>query len=148
MPLRTTAVEHFEKLRRVYERLDSCVYRGDLDDFFKTAYHLIENIEKDPATDASQKAAAKALRSDPEVKLCREIANTQKHRDLNHKRHPSPKILKAFISRGYGAGRYGKGDYGVGEEGVTIQLKDGASQDAFDLATSIFRKFELLFPGH
>jgi hypothetical protein len=53
-----------------------------LDDFFKTAYHLIEIIEKCSTTTATQKAQATALRGDPEMELCREIANRQKHYTL------------------------------------------------------------------
>lgn len=115
-------------------------------DFFKTAYHLIENIEKCAATTATQKAHAKALRNDPEIELCREIVNRQKHYTLLPRSHPSPAIASATVKQGYGVGRYGAGAYGVGEQSVILQFTDGTQREARDLANSIFGKLARVFP--
>jgi hypothetical protein len=145
MPFHTTAAEHFEKLKRVHARLDGEVHKDDLDDFFKTAYHLIENIEKCSNTTVEQKLTAKALRSDPEMELCREICNLQKHYTLRPKSHPSPAIANADIQQGFGIGRFGKGGFGVGEQSVWLNFNDGTQRDAHVLAGSIFGKFARVF---
>jgi hypothetical protein len=71
----------------------------------------------------SAEGAASALRRDPEIELCREIANRQKHFTLSPRSHPSPAIAGATIRQGYGMGRFGKGAYGVGEQSVTLNLE-------------------------
>jgi hypothetical protein len=146
MPFHSTAQEHFEKLKRVRGRLNAEVHKDDLDDFFKTAYHLIENTEKCSNTAAAQRSQATALRGDPELELCREITNRQKHYTLLPHSHPSPKVASATIAQGYGVGRYGAGAYGVGEQLVTLHFSDGTQRDAHDLANSIFSKWALIFP--
>jgi hypothetical protein len=145
MPFHTTAAEHYAKLKRVRGRLDAEVHRDDLDDFFKTAYHLIEITEKCSTTTSAQKAQASALCGDPEIELCREIANRQKHFTLSPLSHPSPAITDAMIRQGYGMGRFGKGGYGVGEQSVRLNFTDGTQRDARDLASSIFGKFARIF---
>jgi hypothetical protein len=145
MPLHATASEHFEKLIRVRRRLDEEVHRDDLDDFFKTAYHLIEIIEKCGETTATQKAQAKALRRDPDMELCREITNRQKHYTLLPRSHPNPAIASATVRQGFGVGRFGKGGYGVGEQSISLNFKDGTQRDALDLANTIFGKFAQIF---
>lgn len=147
MVLHATAADHFMKLRRVYARLENEVHRDDLDNFFKTAYHLIENTEKDILANAAQKAAATAIRSDADIELCREITNKQKHYTLKPKSDASAKIKGASVEQGFGVGRYGAGGYGVGEQSITLQFKDGTSRDALDLVCSIMKKFEPIFPG-
>jgi hypothetical protein len=146
MLFHTSAAEHFSKLKRVCERLDAEVHKDDLDDFFKTAYHLIEITEKCSTTTPAQKAQATALRRDPEMELCREIANRQKHYTLSPLSHPSPAIADATIRQGYGMGRFGKGGYGLGEQSVILNFTDGTQREARDLANSIFGKFARVFP--
>ena len=146
MPFHPTAAEHFAKLKRVRGRLDAEVHKDDLDDFFKTAYHLTEITEKCSTTTPAQKVQASALRRDPEIELCREIANRQKHFTLSPRSHPSPVIADATIKQGYGMGRFGKGGYGVGEQSVTLNFTDGTQRNARDLCSSIFEKFARIFP--
>jgi hypothetical protein len=146
VPFHTTAAAHFDKLKRVRSRFDAEVHKDDLDDFFKTAYHLIEITEKCSTTSAAHKAEAAALRCDPEMELCREIVNRQKHYTLLPRSHPSPAITNATVRQGYGVGRYGAGGYGVGEQSVTLNFTDGTQRDARDLANSIFGKFARIFP--
>jgi hypothetical protein len=146
MPLHTTAVQHFNKLKRVCGRLDAEVHKDDLDDFFKTAYHLLEITEKCSITTPEQKEHATALRCDPEMELCREIVNRQKHYTLSPRSHPSPAITNATIKEGYGMGRIGAGGFGVGEQSVTLHFTDGTECDAHDLSNSIFEKLARIFP--
>jgi hypothetical protein len=143
--LHKTAEEHFEKLKRVAARLDKEVHKDDLDDFFKTAYHLIEVTEKDPASTAAQKISASALRQDMDVAICRDICNGQKHFTLDPKRNPNPIVAGAVTRQGFGVGGYGKGGYGVGEQSVTINLSDGTHRDALDLVRSIEAKWSTVF---
>jgi hypothetical protein len=146
MPFHTTASEHFNKLKRVYGQLDAEVHKDDLDDFFKTAYHLIEITEKCSTTTATQKAQASALRRDLDMELSREIANRQKHYTLSPRSHPSPAIASATVAQGFGVGRFGAGAYGVGEQSVVLNFIDGTQRDARDLANAIFQKFANIFP--
>src|SRR5688500_18531056 len=125
MVFHNSAADHFGKLNRLANRIEKAVHKDDLDDYLKSAYHLLEIVEKDPNTSSCQKAQAKALRSDPEFQLCREITNRQKHFVLNAKQHPNPRVKDATIEQGFGVGRYGAGAYEVGEQSVTINLNDG-----------------------
>jgi hypothetical protein len=147
LPFHTTATEHFEKLQRVAKRLQNeAVHVDALDDFFKTAYHLIENIEKDPATSAAQKAQATALRSDPDIKLCREITNRQKHVTLKATSHPDPKIQgNATIQQGWGVGRWGVGAWSEGEPSVSLTFTDGTTCNVLDLVHAVVGKITPLF---
>ena len=139
--LHKTAMEHHEKLKRVTDRINTAVHKDDLDDFFKTAYHLIEITKRDPATSATQKSAAKALRNDVDLQICRDICNGQKHFTLDPKKNPKPKVLGTTTQQGFGVGGYSKGGYGVGEQSVTIQLSDGTERNARDLVASIAGKW-------
>ena len=143
--LHKTAAEHFDKLARVAARLEAEVHKDDLDDFFKTAYHLVEITEKDPMSRSEQKAAAAALRRDPDIAICRDICNGQKHFNLDARRNPNPVVKDAEANSGYGVGRYGAGAYGVGEQSVTITLSDGTTRDALDLVRSVTGKWQAIF---
>jgi hypothetical protein len=143
--LHQSAREHYEKLQRVVGRIDQAVHKDDLDDFFKTAYHLIEITERDPATTPSQKATASALKKDADMRVCRDICNGQKHFTLNPKLNPNPVVASASTRQGYGVGGYGKGGFGVGEQSVTINLSDGTTRDAHDLVRAIATKWAGIF---
>jgi hypothetical protein len=117
------------------------MHKDDLDDFFKTAYHLVEITEQDPATSAAQKTAARALRTDDDIRVCRDICNGEKHFNLDPKRNPNPRVKSATTRQGYGVGGYGKGAYGVGEQSVTINLSDGTTRDASDLVHAVAMKW-------
>ncbi|MFN3076665.1 MAG: hypothetical protein ABT940_07285 [Alphaproteobacteria bacterium] len=141
MVLHTTAQEHFAKLTRVNDRLAKEVHKDDLDDFFKTAYHLIEITEKDPSVSAAQKAQATALRNDPDIKLCQEITNQQKHYTVKK----NAQIKDASVSQGWGVGRFDAGGWGVGEQSVTLNLADGTSRDARSLVSAIYAIVQAIF---
>lgn len=143
--LHRSAREHYEKLQRVIARIDQAVHKDDLDDFFKTAFHLIEVTEKDPSTASSQKSAASALKNDSDMRMCRDICNGQKHFTLDPKRNPTPVVASASTRQGYGVGGYGKGGFGVGEQSVTINLSDGTTRDAHDLVRVIAAKWAGIF---
>jgi len=75
-PLHPTAAENFHKRRWIYEWIDAHeLNKHALGVFFIVAYHLIECIEKDPASSIDLKDQATRLRRDEEIKLCRELAN-------------------------------------------------------------------------
>lgn len=143
--LHLSAREHYEKLQRVIGRIDQAVHRDDLDDFFKTAYHLIEITEKDPSTTPAQKTAARGLRRDRDMQICRDICTGEKHFTLDPIRNPNPIVRNATTRQGYGVGGYGKGAYGVGEQSVTINLSDGSTRNALDLVHVIAAKWNATF---
>lgn len=143
--LHKSAAEHLDKLIRVAARVDREVHKDDLDDFFKTAYHLVEITEKDPTSSPEQKAAATALRRDPDIAISRDICNGQKHVKLDPKRNPNPVVAGAETKGGYGVGRYGAGAYGVGEQSVTITLSDGTTRNALDLVRAVTTKWRDAF---
>ena len=145
--LHKSAAEHHQKLLRVLARIEQAVHRDDLDDFFKTAYHLLEITEADPQATPAQKAAAAALRGDQDLQVCRDIANRQKHFKVDPKRNPAPKAKGAAIHEGYGIGRYGRGAYGAGEQRARIHLSDGTQVDALDLVRSVAAKWAAVFPS-
>ena len=145
MAFHETAQEHFDKLSRVYERLENEIHKDDLDDFFKTAYHLLENIKKDPKATTAQKAAAKTLYNEPEMELCRELTNKSKNYTLDKFHHPHPKIKDATTQQGFGVGRFGRGGFGTGEQLVTLNLNDGRKLDAYDLMAAIYAKYKAIF---
>lgn len=143
--LHSSAAEHFKKLRKVFKRVEEALHKDDLDDFFKTAYHLLEITEKDKATTPLQKSAAAALRQDIDFQVCRDIANSEKHFGLDPKRNPTPAIVAAPVLEGYGVGRFGKGGFGVGEQSVSLLLSDGTTQDALGLVRRVFKKWFSVF---
>ena len=143
--LHNSAAEHHDKLRKVLGRIEAEVHKDDLDDFFKTAYHLIEITEKDPATTLAQKAAALVLSADGDMKICREVCLRQKHFTLRPKHHRSPKTADATTKQGWDVGRYGKSGFGIGEQSVTINLTDGTTRDALDLVRGIAAKWAAVF---
>ena len=73
--LLVSAAEHFQKLEKVVGRIKGGLHKDDLDEFFKTAYHLIEVTERDEGTTLIQKSMASALRQDIDIRICRDIAN-------------------------------------------------------------------------
>ncbi len=145
--LHSSAEEHFQKLTKVFRRIQDNLHKDDLDDFFKTAYHLIEITNMDENATSSQKSMASALRQDIEMQICRDIANAAKHFRLDPKRNPSPTIERASTCEGFGVGRFGKGAYGIGEQSVTLHLSDGTTTNALILVERIFAKWAEIFTG-
>ena len=139
--LHKTAAEHFDKLKKVAARIENEVHKDDLDDFFKTAYHLLEITREDPTATPAQKAGADALRRHAEFAICRDICNGQKHFRLDPKRNPNPVVADAKTEEGYGVGRFGAGGYGVGEQSVTVELSDGTTRNALDLVRAVMAKW-------
>ncbi len=145
--LLVSAAEHFQKLEKVVGRIKGGLHKDDLDEFFKTAYHLIEVTERDEGTTLIQKSMASALRQDIDIKICRDIANASKHFRLDPKLNPSPTIERASTCEGFGVGRFGKGAYGIGEQSVTLHLSDGTTTNALSLVERIFAKWAEIFTG-
>jgi hypothetical protein len=140
--LHKTAAEHYEKLKRLTERLEAEVHKDVLDDFFKTAYHLAEWTKKDPTTTDEQKAQVVQLWNDADFQTCRDICNKQKHYTLNY----TPRVKGATpAAAAYGVGRYGKADYSHGEQSVMIHFADGSSRNALDIVRAVAAKWSAIF---
>src|ERR1700730_9682788 len=79
--LHKTALERYEKLKRVFGRLMDHFDRDDLDDFILTANSLREWIRRDNALIQEQKDALERFVVDRSVdwQICNQIANNQKH---------------------------------------------------------------------
>lgn len=146
--LHNSAAEHFQKLEKIFGRINGGLHKDDLDDFFKTAYHLIEITEKDEGTSLVQKSMAAALRQDIDMKICRDIANASKHFRLDPKLNPSPTVERTSTCEGFGVGRFGKSGYGIGEQSITLYLSDGTDTDALSLVERIFTKWTDIFNGN
>ena len=140
MVLHRTAEEHFQKLKRVYERLMREMHKDDLDDFIKTAWHLCEIVEKDTHTTRKQRRAVNSLRKTEEMRLCQDITNAQKHFTLR-----GDQIDRAEVRKGWGVGRYGCGSWGRGEQSVTIHLKDGQEIKALSFVSKVFGVWRNVF---
>jgi hypothetical protein len=121
------------------------LHKDDLDDFFKTAYHLVEITEKDAATTPIHKAGATALRQDVDFRICRDITNSSKHFGLDAGRNPAPIVREASTHEGFRVGRYGMSAYGVGEQSVFLHLSDGNSIDVLGLVRRVFEKWSAVF---
>lgn len=143
--LHRSAAEHFDKLRKDLKRVEEALHKDNLDDFFKTAYHLVEIVKRDRATTSLQKARAAELRQDIDFLICRDIANSEKHFGLDPRRNPTPTAKGASTLEGFGVGRYGMNGYGVGEQSISLHLSDGTSIDALGLARRVFEKWSAVF---
>jgi hypothetical protein len=139
MLLNRGSAGQFEKLTRERDQIEKSVDEDRLENFFKTAWHLIEIVEKDPATTQTQKDKGKSLRKTPLMTICCEIANSQKHFRLDPKRYPRPTVQDSTVAQGFGRGRFGKGAFGKGEQSVRIDFSDGTSADALALVRDIFQ---------
>ena len=106
---------YFQNLEKIFGRINGRLHKDVLEEFFKTAYHLIEITEKDEGTSLVQKTMAAALRQDIDMKIYRDIANASKHFSLDPKRNPSPTDDRTSTCEGFGVGRFGKSGYGIGE---------------------------------
>ncbi len=139
-----TPEDHFKKLRRIADRLEKDgMHPDDMDDFCKTAWHLVELVEK--KSDREMRKKATALRTDPDIALCEHAANTSKHGDSKRGVKEKAGSPTVEIEQGYGVGRYGKGGYGIGERSITFKFKDGTERNAFEFVATVLQKWENVF---
>lgn len=118
------------------------MHRDDFDDFCKTAWHLIELVEKSASATKSQRSAAAKLRADHDLAVCEYLANTGKHSHARPRAVARSKFSVVEISVGYGVGRYGMGGFGVGEQAIVVKFTDGTERNALEIVQSVTAKWE------
>src|SRR2546427_13308406 len=99
-----------------HSRLKTTVTSGDLMNFAITGYHLIEWIKKNPSTAATVKSDLEAMYRNPDIGVCRDIANESKHFALKNDYEDRVADKTSAIS-GYGVGGRRQLAYGAGENG-------------------------------
>jgi hypothetical protein len=124
----------WERVQRWHQRLAKA--QGiDRDDFlwafFENAYHLRHWIED---TNAVDKEPIKNLFKRVEMRLCRDIVNSHKHRSLDKK--PSQPIPPSEVFE------YSPGTGNLSEDVSAMILSNGIKYDTFELAHSIFQTWE------
>ncbi len=129
-----------DRVRRWYVRAVNAVDATDRWDFlyafFEGALHLRDWL-KDPGA-ASQKDL-EALFGEPDMCLCRDLANSHKHYSLRHPSQPAPPSEAREDSPGTGS---------LGGDISLVVLSDGVKHDAFDLAGRILRRWEVFILTH
>ena len=135
------------KLHTEHSRLKTTVTSGDLMNFAITGYHLIEWIKKNPSTAATVKSDLEAMYRNPDIGVCRDIANESKHFALKNDYEDRVADKTSAIS-GYGVGGYGKGPYGIGEESIVVVLLDGTRFDSLTWAQRIVDAWDAFFSKH
>lgn len=130
------------KLRRDAYLLDQEVNSDRFFNFVVTGYSLLDWVKKLPTTDAVAKKAVEALYTNQWIAICGDLANSVKHFTLKTR---VPIISKTSSSQGWGCGRWGKGGYGIGEEQIYIELNDGQTFSALDIANNVISVWEQFF---
>lgn len=121
------------------------MHADDLDDFCKTAWHLVELVERDANSTREMRKLASRLRSDPGISLCEHAANVEKHGTSKPKVAKKVGLNAVEINQGWGIGGFGRGGYGVGEQDITFKFDDGTERNAFDFAAAVLNKWEKIF---
>ena len=135
----------FEKLTRELARLEQ---EGSPDNFANlviTAYSICDWISNDPSVPASARDALPAIRRDPWLLACRDLANGTKHFLLNY---PNTVVVDATCVTAFGMGRYGAGPFGVGEPTIQVTLSDGAVTDGLQFARDVTAEWQQFFTTH
>ena len=146
MVFHATPEEHLEKLRRVARRItQNEMHADDMDDFCKTAWHLVELVEKYPNSTREMRRRASLLRQDHDLIVCEHAANTEKHGKSRRKTAERAGLDGISIERGYGVGRYSRGGFGIGEQKITFNLQDGSDRNALDFVAAVLGKWEKVF---
>jgi uncharacterized protein (UPF0147 family) len=142
----SSSADHLTKMRRIVRRLDQVeMHRDDMDDFCKTAWHLIEHVAQEKELDRNVRRKAQALRNDADLILCEHLANVGKHGRSRLKVASAASLEAVEVSQGYGVGGYGKGGYGIGEQRIVLKFGDGSTRDAAELAATVLAKWEAVF---
>lgn len=116
--------------------------------FVVTAYSLVDWVKNDPAVNPAAKADLQRFGATCAIQICRELANSSKHFELDPRRYPNPKVQSAHADQGFGVGRFGVGGFGVGEEEIQIVLDDGTTQDGLTLMEDALREWNAFFAQH
>lgn len=152
--LHTTALERYEKLKRVFARLMNRFGVDDLDDFILTANSLREWIEQDSSLLPEQREHLKSFTVPQSIdwQICHQIANKQKHARTNrHSRKgqnivPVPVVTVLEIKPGAGVGFVvppSRRVIGAGDE-IVLGF-DGQRENALGFVVRTFKHFHYIF---
>ncbi len=135
------------KLHKEHGRLETEVSSGDLMNFAITGYHMIEWIKKHPSSSGGAKSDLEGMYRNPDIGVCRDIANESKHFELRTN-YEDRVTDKTSATSGFGAGRYGMGPYGIGEESIVVVLLDGTRFDSLTWAQRVVDAWDSFFSKH
>lgn len=151
--LHNSALERYQKLKKVFTRLKTHFNRDNLDDFVQVANSLREWIRQDTALTAEQKAHLErfVVPESMDWQICNQLANQQKHAG-----HASPRRKKShgppsLVVNAVRINQHGTGFYvptstriiGAGEE-ITIEW-DNQRESALAFVIRVFRHFHYIF---
>lgn len=129
-----------DRVRRWYARASSAddpIDRWDfLYVFFENAFHLRDWFKD---TRAASDGDLQALFADPDMRLCRDLANSHKHYSLQSPSQPRPPSEVHEYSPGSGS---------LATDVSLVVLSDGVKHDAFELAGRILRAWEAFISQH
>ena len=138
-----TASDLYAKLKRDANALLGEVSGDHAFNFFVTAYHLAEWIQKDPSVHSDVKDRMTTASQSVPYRLCKDLANASKH-FVQRGKHEAK---RTDVAQGYGAGRYGVGAYGIGEESIAITRKDGSQRTILEFREQIMQLYSVVFDG-
>jgi len=149
--LHRTALERYEKLKRVFRRLMERFNPDDLDDFIQTANSLPEWIRSDSTLSQEQKDALERFAVAPSLdwQICHQIANAQKHGRAKLRSGALPTAAPVVKSVHWKPGGGGfavlpsKRVFGAGHE-IVIEF-DGNRESALGFVIRTFRHFHYIF---
>src|SRR2546426_10276333 len=90
---------------------------------------LFRSIKKNPSTAATVKSDLEAMYRNPDIGVCRDIANESKHFALKNDYEDRVADKTSAIS-GYGVGGEGKRPYGLGEKAIVVGVLERNRVDA------------------
>lgn len=143
-----TPSDLFEKLKRDARILQDQVSSDGLFNFVVTAHSLHDWIQKDPNAPKSAKSALTTHRASELLKICRDIANANKHFELNTSSKNKSVTRVVESKSGFGIGRYGAGPFGIGEESIEITLQDGAAFNLLQFSKDVEKAWSRFFAKH
>lgn len=141
-------LEQFERVKRFLKRIenqdrDSTDYDDDLWSFFQNCHHLKDWIKNDPNIEGAEDEVEEFVKSQEDLKICRDLAVRSKHLDL----WPMPNGFNAeVISRHVNiyAPVAGSREVGTSTRECIIALEGRPTRIALDVAgkaVEAWRKF-------
>lgn len=144
----SSAPDLFAKLRRDADALGELVTSDRLFNFIVTAHSLCDWVKNDPSVSSKAKADLARHRRDVRLKVCRDVANSLKHFELNAEAKARSVTASVVSTSGYGQGRYGVGGYGVGEESIRVALTNGSRFNVLAFCSEVASLWEVFFRKH
>jgi hypothetical protein len=108
--------------------------------FFITAYSLADWVQNDPAIPDAAKLDLSRLRESRALRVCRDLANSGKHLELDPRRNANPAVAAtqhadAHNARGYGPVR----------DSMLIELREGGPVTVEKLVEDTLREWDAFF---